>query len=610
MENVERKRRRSSLVFERKKTSNNPISCLLENTINSLLHLRKLDDFYARVARADFDIPFVDRILKELDLQYELRDKDSMQIPRTGPLVVVANHPLGMADGILLGSIIRTIRPDFKMIANSALSSVHELRDTLISVDPYRGPTHAKSNLRPVKEAISWLQNGGALGIFPAGEVAHFSLGRMQITDSEWNPSIARIIRKVRAQALAVFIDGSNSLIFQLIGLIHAGFRTAMLPRELLNKRTRRIRVRISSPIQFERLEAFGGDAEIIGYLRRRTYLLANQLAASSAGRKLPRISGHRRHLQPVPRALSLSALSEEITALAPEQELVRSAPFSVYYADAEQIPFGLREIGRLREIAFRNEKEGTGKALDIDQYDSYYMHLFLWNGETKEIVGAYRIGKADKIAARFGVRGLYTFSLFRYGSEFLDQINPSLELGRSFVRVEYQKSFPPLFLLWKGIARFVALQPQYKTLFGPVTISSEYRPVARRFLVECLSRPRHRHELADLVRARTPFKDRCISARSLRDWSPSLDDFDEVSELVSDIETDRRGVPILLKQYLRMGGKLLGFNVDHSFRDALDGLIVVDLTKADVRMLTRLMGAASTEEFLQTHKRGYLLAS
>jgi hypothetical protein len=169
---------------------------------------------------------------------------------------------------------------------------------------------------------------------------------------------------------------------------------------------------------------------------------------------------------------------------------------------------------------------------------------------------------------------------------------------------------FPLLFLLWKGIARFVALHPQYKTLFGPVTIASDYRPVARRFIVECLTRPHYLHELADPVKARTPFRDRSISARVLRDWAPSLDDFDEVSELVSNVETDRRAAPILLRQYLRLGGKLLDFNVDHKFSNALDGLIIVDLTKVDVRMLNKLMGPASTEGFLQSHKPGYLLAS
>src|SRR5262249_50841292 len=377
-----------------------------------------------------------------------------------------------------------------------------------------------------------------------------------------------------------------------------------------LNKRGRMIKVRISSPIPIERLEAFESNAEMIGYLRRRTYLLANQIPPSSLAKNASSVASHRSQLQPVPRAIPPSVMSDEIAALPPAQELVTNAPFSVYYADAGQIPFGLREIGRLREIAFRNAKEGTGKALDIDQYDSYYLHLFLWNRDTKQIVGAYRLGRADKIAARFGERGVYTYSLFKYGSEFLDRINPSIELGRSFVRVEYQKSFPPLLLLWKGIARFVALHSQYKTLFGPVTISSNYRPVARRFIVECLRRPQYRHELADLVKARTPFRDRRLSARDLGVWAPSLDDFEEVSELVSDIEMDRRAAPILLKQYLKLGGKLLDFNVDHKFSDALDGLIIVDLTKVDVRMLNRLMGPASTEGFLQSHKPGYLLAS
>src|SRR5215813_10060625 len=291
MQNVEPNRRLFNLDIARKETSNNIFSSLLGSAFERLLHLRELDDFYARVAGTDSDVPFVEKILAELDLQYEIGDRDLIHIPRTGPLVIVANHPLGMADGILLASIVRAVRPDFKMLANIALNRVHELSDTLISVDPYRRPTAFNSNTRPVKEAIRWLQNGGALAVFPAGEVAHFDLRKRQITDPPWNASVARIIRKVRAQALAVFIDGSNSVVFQLAGLVHTNLRTAMLPRELLNKRGRKVKVSISSPISFERIEVFDSNHEMIRYLRRRTYLLANRLPSSGVRKRLSSVS-------------------------------------------------------------------------------------------------------------------------------------------------------------------------------------------------------------------------------------------------------------------------------------------------------------------------------
>lgn len=390
---------------------------------------------------------------------------------------------------------------------------------------------------------------------------------------------------------------------------MHSRLRTALLPREFLNKRGKRLEIKIGSLLPFERLEAFECDDSMIDYMRRRTYLLANRRSAGDRGSP-SRIAGRQENKEPIVQSLPPDVVTEEINSLPPELQLLESHPYRVFYADADQIPKTLREIGRLREIAFRNANEGTGREIDLDEFDSHYIHLFLWNGETSEIVGAYRLGKVDETLIRFGKRGLYTHTLFDYDAGFLHRIIPALELGRSFVRPEYQKTFPPLFLLWKGIAQYAFRHPQYKTLFGPVSISNDYQPIARRFIVDCLERPGYRHELADLVRARTPFRNRNITDRAFSVGAPLLGDIEELSALISDIESDRKGIPILLKQYLKLGGKLLGFNVDHSFSDALDGLILVDLTQTDDRLLARLMGEESAERFLAFHGRRYLLAS
>jgi len=307
--------------------------------------------------------------------------------------------------------------------------------------------------------------------------------------------------------------------------------------------------------------------------------------------------------IPPVPTA----ALLHETRCLSAEQVLVVSEPYVVFHAGAAQIPNTLREIGRLREITFREENEGTGKAVDLDEFDSHYVHLFLWNEEEREIVGAYRLGKTDEILRRFGKQGLYTSTLFDYEPDLLDRINPALELGRLFVRSEYQRAFPPLFLLWKGIAQYVARHPRYHKLFGPVTIANDYQSITKQLIVNCLSGPGYRHELAELVRAKTPFRNRpehhwCFQA------APT--DIEEVSAIISGIEKDRRGIPIMLKQYLKLGGKLLGFNIDASFCDVLDGLILVDLTQTDFRMLARLMGEEAAERFLNLHRTLYDLAS
>jgi putative hemolysin len=304
----------------------------------------------------------------------------------------------------------------------------------------------------------------------------------------------------------------------------------------------------------------------------------------------------------PIAPAIPRALLKAEVEALPAEQRLVASGPFVVQYARAAQIPWCLQEIGRLREETFRAAGEGTGKASDIDLFDAYYLQLFVWDAQAEAIVGAYRLGLADEILERYGTRGLYTQSLFRYGPRLLRRLNPAIELGRSFVRPEYQRSFSPLVLLWRGIAQFVLRSPRYAVLFGPVSISASYAPRSRDLMVEYLRTNNTEADLARHVRPRRPFR-----GRRSTDWNEvefaNLKDIEDLSRLIARIECDNKGVPILLKQYLKLGGRLLGFNTDRQFSDVIDGLIMVDLRASEERMLARYMGEEGTAAFLAHHR-------
>ena len=282
---------------------------------------------------------------------------------------------------------------------------------------------------------------------------------------------------------------------------------------------------------------------------------------------------------------------------------LATSGELSAYLASAQEIPAVLGEIGRLRELTFRVAGEGTGKSIDVDIFDSHYLHLFIWNQSQREIAGAYRLAGTDTVRGKFGIQGLYTGTLFKYGDEFLDCMGPALELGRSFVRIEYQKGFAPLLLLWKGIGKFVAQNPQYKVLFGPVSISNQYQSTSRRLMVSFLERYVSLKEWAGLVSSRNPFRSRDTQRRELPEAALDLDD---LSAAVSDLEPGQPGLPVLLRQYLRLGGKLLGFNVDPQFANALDGLIVVDLTKTEPKLLERYLGKHEAAQFLALHRGKY----
>jgi putative hemolysin len=571
--------------------------------IERILAIDQINDIYASAAAAQGDRPFSDRLLDVLNIVYRVSDEDLSRIPKTGPAVVVANHPFGGIEGIILCSMLRSVRPDAKLMANYLLQRIPDMRDLFIFVDPFGGDSSTRANIRPMKEALQFLRGGGLLGIFPSGEVSHLNLSRGGISDPEWNPTVARLVRKTKAPVVPVFFRGINSALFQVLGIVHPRLRTAMLPHEVVNKRRRTIDVRVGNPVPFDRLEPLADDAALMNYLRVRTYHLVNRQAA---GRRRRIFSFPVRFIkgepEPVAPALNPAQVEAEVERLPASQVLIEQGDYVVAYTRADQSPAILRELGRLRELSFREVGEGTGKASDVDAFDAYYLHLFVWNRPKRELVGAYRLGQTDVILEQRGLRGLYTSTLFRYRRKLLDRISPALEMGRSFVRTEYQRSFSALLLLWKGLGLFVCRHPKYKVLFGPVSINNEYQTSSRLLLAAFLSVSNFLPDLARLVKARKPLRANPVAAWRLRRTHAIVDSLDEVETLIADIETDLKGIPILLKQYLKLGGKLLGFNIDPDFGNVLDGLILVDLTQTDRAILNKYMGRENAVKFLAHH--------
>lgn len=522
-------------------------------------------------------------------------------IPANGPVVVVANHPFGGMEGLLLAQMLRKVRPDVKIMANYLLGRVEELRDLFILVDPFGARGSLARNVAPLRESVSWLRAGGCLGVFPAGEVAHFKVRERRVADPEWSPSIARIIRACKATVVPVNFRGANGPVFHLAGLVHPRLRTMLLGREFVNKARKTVEVRVGRPIDPSKLEGMS-DEQAAGYLRLHTEMLGG---AGSRRRSLPArfpASPDRRQEALAP-AQDAGLMQAEIAALPAESLLLESGDFEVREARAAGIPLVLKEIGRLRELTFRKVGEGTGKALDLDGFDAHYAHVFIWNRKAGEVVGAYRLGRTDEILKRFGPSGLYAATLFKFKPGFLAGIGPALEMGRSFVRPEHQKSYNALLLLWRGIGAVVAREPRYRRLFGPVSITNDYQAASRHLIAGFFESSREKPELSRLVKPRTPLKGAGWLKRAARSL---VTDVERLSELVSAVEADRKGIPVLLRQYLKLGGKLLAFNVDHAFSDALDGLIMVDLLETDRRQLERYLGKDGLAGFLDFHTGGF----
>jgi putative hemolysin len=568
------------------------LGSLLQSLTQRALAFERLANIHRQAGgRAASPADFAARALELLQVRFELDERQLERIPRTGPAVVAANHPYGGLEGLYLIARLQQYRSGSRFIVNELLARIPEIREVLFPVDAFGGPRAAKKNAKALRAALRHVRDGGLLVLFPAGAVSHLHLSAGRVCDPPWQPAAAGLLRRCECPIVPVYFDGGNSAIFQALGLLHPGMRTVMLTRELLNKRHRTIPVRIGRPIGPERLAKQPDNARLATFLRLRTYALEAP-TTESVHESTQAASA------PVAASTPARLLAAEIDCLPEGHTLASVGDMSVVFAHAEQIPWTLRELGRLREITFREVGEGTGGETDIDRYDRDYVHLVAWHRTRNEVVGAYRIGHVDRIVAARGKRGLYTHSLFAYGDAFVRSLGPALELGRSFVSSAYQRDFGALMLLWKGIAQYVACNPRYHVLFGPVSISGEYRPASHALLIDFLRRHCFDPQLAKLIRPRRAFR-RTHSLAALSGDLARLADFDDVSQLLEEIEPDGKGAPVLLRQYLKLGGRLACFNVDESFSGVIDGLIVVDLLCTEPRVLQKYMGREQAAAFI-----------
>ncbi len=539
---------------------------------------------------------FSDKTLTALGITVDTIDEQLDRVPKEGPVVVIANHPFGGIEGLILCSLLRGVRPDSKLMANLLLSMIPDLRDSFFFVDPFESRSAIGRNIGPTRQAMKWVRDGHLMGAFPAGEVSHLKLRKRAVVDPDWNPTVARIVQKTGATVVPIFFDGHNSRLFQVAGLIHPRLRTAMLPTEMLRKRNATVTVRIGSPIPPKRLARFDDPNNLNDYLRVRTYLLKPEGKRDTAPENLT-------DAVPVIGPTPKQTLVDEVADLPSDQHLLTQGEFDVLYMRKHQSPGLMRELGRLRELTFRDVGEGTGLETDIDRFDDTYIQLVVWHRDKSEVVGGYRLGPTDEILPNQGKDGLYTNTLFKFRKNLLQQIDPALELGRSWVAVEYQRSYAPLMLLWKGIGAYLCKNPRYRRLFGPVSISAEYTSMSKHLLTAFLTLHKFLPDLAKLVSPRNPMKRKEVRKFDRRAFSTVAGSMEEINELVSELEADGKPIPILLKQYLKLNGQLMGFNVDPDFGDVLDGLILIDVPSIDERVMKKYLGNETGEVYLRYHE-------
>lgn len=567
--------------------------------------VQAINDIHSRTVARTTPESLWSTLVEESGAKYEIAASDLDRIPASGPVVVVSNHPLGGLDGIILGDLLRRRRQDSRLMANFLLQRVIHSEHHMFFVDPFpRGDAAKKASLIGLRDSIRHLKQGGLLGVFPGNKVSHYQWDLKTVADGPWVPNIAAIIRRTEATVVPVFIEGGNSVFFNIAGMIHPLLRTVLLPRELVRqgKDPEPVRVHVGTAIPFSRLKRFESDEGLSKFLRVATYVMGNRpdvAPPEAAAEVAPVIEA-----EPVAERDAGELLQAEIDALPPSCRLLVNGDYEVYMGRSQQMPRIMREIGRGREVAFRYAGGGTLKPLDLSPQDDYYHHLFLWHNKDKAVVGAYRIGLSDEILAAHGPSGLICSGLFDLKPEFLKQLNPGLELGRSYVLPEYMRNYNSLLLLWAGILQFVVREPKYRTCFGSVGISqgNEYTPASRTLIVDYMKEHLSHPTLSLQVESRSPFYGVKLVGMKPGEANRLLQSVDDVSALVMGLEPDGKGVPVLIKHYARMNAKLLSFGVWRDHSNAVVSFMMADLTTADPKFLRRYMGEAGYHSFMTHH--------
>jgi putative hemolysin len=539
-------------------------------------------------------ISFIDKILQVIGITVEFDEKELKNLPQNGAFIAIANHPYGGIEGLILLKIMFMKRPDSKLMANFLLKKIPNLSEHFIAVNPFETIEHS-SSISGIKQTLEMLRSGTPIGIFPAGEVSTFKADKQQITDRLWHPVVGKLIAKADVPVVPIYFHGNNGLLFNLLSFIHPALRTAKLPSELFNKRGHTIRLRIGRAILPSDLKYQQNPVKLLDYLRAKTYALGAGLENQRSLFNPRNIFKVNKTAQAIVQATDNQKIEKEVQGLF-EFKILTEKNYEIYISPCSELPNIIQEIGRLREITFREVGEGTNKSTDLDEYDIYYNHLFIWDKESKMIVGAYRIGKGDEIFYSYGKKGFYVNELFKIKEEFYPILRQSLELGRSWVRKEYQQKPLPLFLLWKGILKYLIDNPQYRYLIGPVSISNNFSKLSKSLIVDFINKNHFDYELAKYVSPRKKFKldFSKIDKDLLLESNQTLKNLDS---LISEIESSQMKVPVLLRQYLGLNAKLISFNIDPKFSNCLDGFLVVDLHKVPAEMLEKLSKNFEKEE-------------
>jgi putative hemolysin len=532
------------------------------------------------------DLDFLNGILDDCKIKFEIPEEDLKRIPKEGPFITISNHPLGGIDGVLLLKLVTEKRADYKIVANFLLHRVAPLKPYVMPVNPFETRKDAKSSVAGIKSALLHLREGKPLGIFPAGEVSTHKDGKLNV-DKPWEEGAIKLIKKANVPIIPIYFHAKNSRLFYFLSKFSDNLRTAKLPSEVIQQRGRVIKVRIGKPISVKDQDTFKALPDFYKFIRRKTYMLANPFEKSNRLITSPKIK-----IKKATKKISSQRNSDlflaEVDALREtNSRLLKSKNYEVFFASAKDIPNLIHEIGRLREITFRAIGEGTNKEVDLDKFDNYYHHLLLWDTVAEKLVGAYRMGLGKEIYKKYGIKGFYVQSLFRIEPELHQMMDNTIEMGRAFIIAEYQQKPMPLFLLWKGIVHVTLRYPKYKYLMGGVSISNQFSDFSKSLMIEFMKSHYYDPYIAQYIRPKKEYKVKLKDGDKDFVFDASKADMQKFDKIIDEIEPGILRIPVLIKKYVKQNARLVAFNVDPKFNNAIDGLMyikVADIPESTVK--------------------------
>ena len=551
-----------------------------------VLRISTLNKIYSKHKHLS-DLAFFDALLDDLQIHFEIPEDDLNRIPKEGAFITISNHPLGGIDGILLLKLLVKKRPDYRIIANFLLHRIEPMKAYIMPVNPFEDRKDAKSSIKGVKEALMHLKEDKPLGIFPAGEVSTYRDGKL-VVDKPWEEGAIKLIKKANVPIIPIYFHAKNSRLFYVLSKLSDTLRTAKLPSELLSQKQRVIKVRVGKPISVKDQNQYSTIDDFYEFIRKKTYMLANpfdkksKISEAASALKFPR--------EPekiVPQG-DVSKMIKEVEKLRENGDrMMESRNYEVFFASADKIPNLLHEIGRLREITFRDVGEGTNKSIDLDDFDKHYHHLFLWDATNNKLVGAYRMGLGVDIYKKYGIEGFYVQTLFRFEPEMYNMMSKTIDIGRAFIVKEYQQKPMPLFFLWKGIVHVTLRYPEHKYLTGGVSISNQFSNFSKSLMIEFMKSHYYDPYIAQYIHPKKEYKVKLKDADKEFIFDGTKADLNKFDKVIDELEPGNLRLPVLIKKYMKQNAKLVAFNVDPKFNNAIDGLIfmrIADLPDSTVK--------------------------